>query len=95
MHMPGLLRQQQAFPEGLVCADQSLILKLLLLASGLTQNSPQTDHHACAAAAGALYYFALAHQPDFDVRWCKGPIGEQQQQQQQAWVAWWWRTRRG
>jgi phytoene dehydrogenase-like protein len=25
--------------------------------------------------AGALYYFALAHQPDFDVRWCKGPIG--------------------
>lgn len=27
------------------------------------------------AAPGALYYFALAHQPDFDVRWCKGPIG--------------------
>lgn len=26
-------------------------------------------------AAGALYYFALAHQADFDVRWCKGPIG--------------------
>eukprot|EP00878_Enallax_costatus_P029669 GHUV01032210.1.p1 GENE.GHUV01032210.1~~GHUV01032210.1.p1 ORF type:complete len:210 (+),score=13.89 GHUV01032210.1:70-699(+) len=26
--------------------------------------------------AGALYYFALAHQPDFDVRWCKGPIGQ-------------------
>lgn len=25
--------------------------------------------------AGALYYFALAHQADFDVRWCKGPIG--------------------
>lgn len=24
---------------------------------------------------GALYYFALAHQADFDVRWCKGPIG--------------------
>jgi hypothetical protein len=41
--------------------------------------------HCCitliCVAAGALYYFALAHQPDFDVRWCKGPIGEQQQQQ--------------
>ena len=24
---------------------------------------------------GALYYFALAHQADFDVRWCRGPIG--------------------
>jgi phytoene dehydrogenase-like protein len=22
-----------------------------------------------------LYYFALAHQADFDVRWCRGPIG--------------------
>lgn len=26
-------------------------------------------------AAGVLYYFALAHQSDFDVRWCRGPIG--------------------
>lgn len=30
---------------------------------------------ACVCA-GALYYFALAHQPDFDVRWCRGPIGQ-------------------
>ena len=26
--------------------------------------------------AGALYYFALAHQADFDVRWARGPVGE-------------------
>lgn len=26
--------------------------------------------------AGTLYYFALAHQADFDVRWCRGPVGE-------------------
>lgn len=29
-----------------------------------------------SATTGALYYFALAHQPDFDVRWCRGPIGD-------------------
>ncbi|MBE7383790.1 MAG: FAD-dependent oxidoreductase [Leptolyngbya sp. SIO1E4] len=33
----------------------------------------------CSAAAtlGMLYYFILAHQPDFDVRWCRGTVGEQ------------------
>jgi uncharacterized protein with NAD-binding domain and iron-sulfur cluster len=32
----------------------------------------------CSAAAtlGMLYYFILAHQPDFDVRWCRGTVGE-------------------
>ena len=24
-----------------------------------------------------LYYFILAHQPDFDVVWCRGTVGEQ------------------
>ncbi|MDM9380149.1 FAD-dependent oxidoreductase [Chlorogloeopsis sp. ULAP01] len=32
----------------------------------------------CSAAAtlGMLYFFILAHQPDFDVVWCRGTIGE-------------------
>ncbi len=32
----------------------------------------------CSAAAtlGKLYYFILAHQPDFDVVWCRGTVGE-------------------
>ncbi len=32
----------------------------------------------CSAAAtlGMLYYFILAHQPDFDVVWCRGTVGE-------------------
>lgn len=25
---------------------------------------------------GALYYYVLAHQADFDVRWCKGSVAE-------------------
>lgn len=29
---------------------------------------------SAAAALGALYYYVLAHQQDFDVRWCKGSI---------------------
>ncbi|GBF89848.1 amine oxidase [Raphidocelis subcapitata] len=29
-----------------------------------------------AAALGTLYYFALAHQDDWDVRWCRGPVGD-------------------
>eukprot|EP00775_Hariotina_reticulata_P005158 gene5158-5396_t len=41
----------------------------------VTLFAPPTELSA-AAALGALYYFALAHQPDFDVRWSKGPIGE-------------------
>ena len=31
---------------------------------------------SAAAALGMLYYFILAHQPDFDVVWCRGTIGE-------------------
>jgi uncharacterized protein with NAD-binding domain and iron-sulfur cluster len=33
----------------------------------------------CSAAAtlGMLYYFILAHQPNFDVVWCRGTVGEQ------------------
>lgn len=31
---------------------------------------------SAAAALGALYYYVLAHQSDFDVRWCKGSVGE-------------------
>lgn len=32
----------------------------------------------CSAAAtlGMLYYFILAHQPDFDVVWCRGTVAE-------------------
>jgi uncharacterized protein with NAD-binding domain and iron-sulfur cluster len=30
---------------------------------------------SAAAALGMLYYFILAHQPDFDVRWCRGTVG--------------------
>jgi uncharacterized protein with NAD-binding domain and iron-sulfur cluster len=32
----------------------------------------------CSAAAtlGMLYFFILAHQPDFDVVWCRGTVGE-------------------
>lgn len=32
----------------------------------------------CSAAAtlGMLYYFILAHQPDFDVVWCRGTVGD-------------------
>jgi uncharacterized protein with NAD-binding domain and iron-sulfur cluster len=32
---------------------------------------------SAAAALGMLYYFILAHQPDFDVRWCRGTVGAQ------------------
>ncbi|PNW70427.1 hypothetical protein CHLRE_17g719500v5 [Chlamydomonas reinhardtii] len=31
---------------------------------------------SAAAALDALYYFALAHQPDFDTRWCRGSVSE-------------------
>lgn len=31
---------------------------------------------SAAAALGTLYYFVLAHQASFDVRWCRGAIGE-------------------
>ncbi|MBD1906143.1 FAD-dependent oxidoreductase [Funiculus sociatus GB2-A5] len=31
---------------------------------------------SAAAALGMLYYFILAHQPDFDVVWCRGTVGE-------------------
>ena len=31
---------------------------------------------SAAAALGMLYYFILAHQPGFDVRWCRGTVGE-------------------
>lgn len=36
----------------------------------------ETSSFAAAAALGALYYYVLAHQADFDVRWCKGPVVE-------------------
>lgn len=32
---------------------------------------------SAAAALGMLYFFILAHQPDFDVVWCRGTVGEQ------------------
>jgi len=32
---------------------------------------------SAAAALGMLYYFILAHQPNFDVVWCKGTVGAQ------------------
>lgn len=32
---------------------------------------------SAAAALGMLYFFILAHQPDFDVMWCRGTVGEQ------------------
>lgn len=32
---------------------------------------------SAAAALGMLYYFILAHQADFDVKWCRGTVGEQ------------------
>lgn len=32
---------------------------------------------SAAAALGMLYYFILAHQTDFDVKWCRGTVGEQ------------------
>lgn len=31
---------------------------------------------SAAAALGMLYYFILAHQPNFDVMWCRGTVGE-------------------
>lgn len=40
----------------------------------VTLFAPPTQLSA-AAALGALYYFALAHQDDWDVRWCRGSIG--------------------
>jgi uncharacterized protein with NAD-binding domain and iron-sulfur cluster len=36
----------------------------------------ETFSFAAAAALGALYFYVLAHQADFDVRWCKGPVVE-------------------
>eukprot|EP00899_Mesostigma_viride_P028712 jgi/Mesvir1/9025/Mv21309-RA.2 len=53
--------------------------------------SPQRAAHTCpqvglfapgeqcsaAAALGMLYYFILAHQADFDVKWCRGTVGAQ------------------
>eukprot|EP00899_Mesostigma_viride_P028711 jgi/Mesvir1/9024/Mv21309-RA.1 len=32
---------------------------------------------SAAAALGMLYYFILAHQADFDVKWCRGTVGAQ------------------
>jgi uncharacterized protein with NAD-binding domain and iron-sulfur cluster len=32
---------------------------------------------SAAAALGMLYFFILAHQPDFDVKWCRGTVGAQ------------------
>ena len=32
---------------------------------------------SAAAALGMLYYFILAHQPNFDVVWCRGTVAEQ------------------
>ncbi|WP_088890270.1 hydroxysqualene dehydroxylase [Leptolyngbya ohadii] len=32
---------------------------------------------SAAAALGMLYYFILAHQPDFDVVWCRGTVGKE------------------
>lgn len=32
---------------------------------------------SAAAALGMLYYFILAHQPNFDVVWCRGTVGAQ------------------
>lgn len=34
------------------------------------------EHLSAAAALGTLYYYALGHQQDFDVCWCKGPVAE-------------------
>lgn len=31
---------------------------------------------SAAAALGMLYFFILAHQPNFDVMWCRGTVGE-------------------
>ncbi|MBO3459226.1 FAD-dependent oxidoreductase [Aetokthonos hydrillicola Thurmond2011] len=31
---------------------------------------------SAAAALGMLYFFILAHQPNFDVVWCRGTVGE-------------------
>lgn len=31
---------------------------------------------SAAAALGMLYYFILSHQPNFDVVWCRGTVGE-------------------
>lgn len=31
---------------------------------------------SAAAALGMLYYFILAHQPNFDVVWCRGTVGD-------------------
>ena len=31
---------------------------------------------SAAAALGMLYYFILAHQPNFDMVWCRGTVGE-------------------
>lgn len=31
---------------------------------------------SAAAALGMLYYFILAHQPDFDVKWCRGTVAD-------------------
>ncbi|KAG9442876.1 hypothetical protein H6P81_018730 [Aristolochia fimbriata] len=31
---------------------------------------------SAAAALGMLYYFLLAHQKDFDVKWCRGTVNE-------------------
>lgn len=32
--------------------------------------------HDHAGALGMLYFFILAHQADFDVKWCRGTTGE-------------------
>ena len=33
-------------------------------------------HRRLAGALGMLYFFILAHQADFDVKWCRGTTGE-------------------
>ena len=35
-----------------------------------------SEQCSAAATSGKLYYFILSHQPDFDIVWCRGTVGE-------------------
>ena len=68
MHIPLIVRYAIRFTN------------FVLLAPLIAYQLPQT-HLSCAyltatAALGALYYYVLAHQADFDVCWCKGSVAE-------------------
>jgi len=60
----------------MILDTQTLCCIASLMRYLLTDSFIVCKYLTAAAALGALYYYVLAHQADFDVCWCKGSIAE-------------------